>query len=268
GCAACVARPAAGSVKCPSGLPKFGIPDAAEPPPCGTASAPTVPARPASSSLPTPANCSTASMLVRVPEVRTSRPTRRGGGCGSPPHEQRPEVSDWDRWVRPRARLAPRPERTADMKVLVIGASGAIGRRLVPQLLDLGHEVFGTCHAPENTEKLRSLGAAPTVLDVLDPGAVREVVAETEPDAIIHEATSLADASFGRNFDRIFAQTSRLRTEGTDNLLAAARETEVSKFVAQSFASMRSAREGDMVKSEDDPLDPEPPAQMREGFDA
>lgn len=93
-------------------------------------------------------------------------------------------------------------------------------------------------------------------------------VAQTEPEAIIHEATALADAKFGRNFDRTFAQTDRLRTEGTDNLLDAARENGVSKFIAQSFASMRAAREGGMVKSEDDPLDPDPPEKMREGFAA
>jgi nucleoside-diphosphate-sugar epimerase len=151
------------------------------------------------------------------------------------------------------------------MRVLLIGASGAIGSRLVPQLIDDGHEVVGTCHSPAKTERLRALGAEPVVLDALDRQAVRDAVARAEPDAIVYQATALADMRFGRNFDRTFAQTNRLRTEGTDNLLAAARETGVQRFVAQSFASMRNAREGGMVKSEDDPLDPNPPTTMRQG---
>jgi 2-alkyl-3-oxoalkanoate reductase len=150
------------------------------------------------------------------------------------------------------------------MKVLVAGASGAIGSRLVPQLIDAGHEVIGTHTSPGSGERVRALGAKPVALDLLDAGAVHKAVREAEPDGIIHEATALADARFGRNFDRTFAQTNRLRSEGTDSLLAAAREAGVSKFVAQSFASMRNAREGGMVKSEDDPLDPDPPAKMRE----
>jgi nucleoside-diphosphate-sugar epimerase len=93
---------------------------------------------------------------------------------------------------------------------------------------------------------------------------VHKAVREAEPDGIIHEPTALADARSSRNFDRTFARTNRLRSEGTDNLLAAAREAGVSKFVAQSFASMRNARDGGMVKSEEDPLDPDPPAKMRE----
>src|SRR3954454_20493440 len=150
------------------------------------------------------------------------------------------------------------------MKVFVVGASGAIGSRLVPQLIEAGHEVIGTHRSPGSGERVRALGAKPVALDLLDAGAVHKAVREAEPDGIIHEATALADARFGRNFDRTFAQTNRLRTEGTDNLLAAAREAGVSKFVAQSFASMRNARTGGMVKSEDDPLDPDPPATMRE----
>jgi 2-alkyl-3-oxoalkanoate reductase len=150
------------------------------------------------------------------------------------------------------------------MRVVVIGASGAIGNRLVPQLLNRGHEVIGTCHAPAKRERVRALGAKPLVLDILDAAAVRETIVSIEPEAIVHQATALADARMERNFDRTFAGTNRLRSEGTDNLLAAAREAGVSKFVAQSFASMRNARVGGMVKSEDDPLDPDPPATMRE----
>jgi nucleoside-diphosphate-sugar epimerase len=154
------------------------------------------------------------------------------------------------------------------MRVLVVGASGAIGTWLVPQLIDHGHEVIGTCRSPEKKERLREQGAEPVVLDALNSRAVRETVARAEPEAIIHQATALSDIRFGRNFDRTFAQTNRLRTEGTDNLLAAAHEIGVPRFVAQSFASMRNERKGGMVKTEDDPLDPDPPATMREGHAA
>src|SRR3954468_23410022 len=91
------------------------------------------------------------------------------------------------------------------MKVLVAGASGAIGSRLVPQLIDAGHEVIGTHRSPGSGERVRALGAKPVALDLLDAGAVHKAVREAEPDGIIHEATALADARFGRNFDRTFA---------------------------------------------------------------
>src|SRR5262245_27531621 len=154
------------------------------------------------------------------------------------------------------------------MRVLVVGASGAIGMRLVPQLIERGHEVIGSSTSPRSGERVRPLGAEPIVLDLLDAAAVRTAVLEAEPDAIVHQATALANARFGRNFDRTFAQTNRLRTEGTDNLLAAAGEAGVSRFVAQSFASMRYARDGRPVKTEDDPLDPGPPASALEAHAA
>ena len=144
------------------------------------------------------------------------------------------------------------------MRVLVVGAGGAIGTRLIPQLIARGHKVIGTCRSPDKEEDIRALGAERVVLDALDARAVQEAVATAKPDAIVHQATALANARFGRNLDRTFAQTNRLRTEGTDNLLAAAHEAGVRRFVAQSFASYRYTREGGMVKSEDDPLDPNP----------
>ena len=150
------------------------------------------------------------------------------------------------------------------MRVFVAGASGAIGTRLVPQLVDRGHEVIGTFKSPGNAERVRALGAKPIALDLLDARAVRKAVLETQPDAIVHQATALADVPFSRNFDRTFAQTNRLRTEGTDALLAAAREAGVRRFVAQSFASARYARQGGPVKTEDDPLDPTPVPATRE----
>ena len=150
------------------------------------------------------------------------------------------------------------------MRVFIAGASGAIGTRLVPQLIDQGHKVVGTSTSTENAERVRALGAEAIVLDLLDPRAVREGVLQAEPDAIVHQATALANARFGRNFDRTFAQTNRLRIEGTDALLAAAREAGVRRFVAQSFANFRYAREGGPVKTEDDPRDPTPVETMRE----
>ena len=109
-----------------------------------------------------------------------------------------------------------------------------------------------------------ALGAEPVILDLLDAHRVRRAVLASEPDAIVHQATALADVRFSRNLDRAFVETNRLRTEGTDALLAAAREAGVRRFVAQSFASMRYARAGGPVKTEDDPLDRAPLKGMRE----
>jgi len=144
------------------------------------------------------------------------------------------------------------------MRIFVTGASGALGRRLVPQLIAAGHDVIGSHNSPASADRVRALGATPVALDVLDARAVRKAVLESEPEAIVHQATALANARFGRNLDRTFAQTNRIRIDGTDALLAAAREAGVRRFVAQSFASYRYAREGGPVKTEDDPLDPTP----------
>jgi nucleoside-diphosphate-sugar epimerase len=154
------------------------------------------------------------------------------------------------------------------MRVFVTGASGALGSRLVPQLIDAGHEVVGTHNSPASAELLRTLGAKPVLVDLLDARAVRKAVLENEPDAIVHEATALANAKWGRNFDKVFAGTNELRTTGTDALLTAAREAGVGRFVAQSFASYRYLRAGGPVKTEDDPLDPTPPANARESWAA
>ena len=150
------------------------------------------------------------------------------------------------------------------MRVFVAGASGAIGRRLVRQLTERDHEVVGTSRTAASAERVRRLGSKAVVLDLLDAHAVRKAVFEARPDAIVHQATALADVRFARNLDRVFAQTNRLRTEGTDALLGAAREAGVRQFVAQSFASTRYAREGGPVKTEDDPLDPTPVCTTRE----
>ena len=154
------------------------------------------------------------------------------------------------------------------MRVLVVGASGAIGSSLVPQLIDDGHEVTGSCHSPGKAGRLRALGAEAVLLDALDPAAARRVVAAAKPDAIIYQATALAGGGFSRNLDRGFAATNRLRTVGIDAVLAAAREAGVARFVAQSFAPHRYAREGGWVKTEDDPLEGAPPASARQTFAA
>ena len=150
------------------------------------------------------------------------------------------------------------------MRVFVTGATGAIGARLVPQLIERGHEVVGTSRSEEKAARLRAEGAEPVVLDALDRDAVREAVLAARPDAIVHEATALAGTSDVKHFDRGFATTNRLRTEGTDTLLAAADEAGVGRVVAQSYAGWPYAREGGPVKTEEDPLDPTPAPAMRE----
>ena len=154
------------------------------------------------------------------------------------------------------------------MRVFLTGATGAIGTRLVPRLVERGHEVIGTSRSPQKADALRAQGAEPVALDVLDREAVREAVLATEPDAIVHEATALSGLSDLKHFDRSFAETNRLRTEGTDALLAAARETGVERFVAQSYTSWPYSRENGAVKTEDDPLDPSPPTAMRQSLAA
>ena len=128
--------------------------------------------------------------------------------------------------------------------------------------------MVGTHHSPANAELLRRLGAKPVMLDLLDASAVREAVLESAPEAIVHEATALGNATWGRNFDKVFARTNQLRTKGTDALLAAAREADVRRFIAQSFASYRYARQGGPIKTEDDPLHPTAPANAQESFAA
>jgi len=154
------------------------------------------------------------------------------------------------------------------MRIFVAGASGALGSRLVPQLIDAGHEVIGTHHSPASAELLRTLGAKPVMLDLLEEGAVRKAVHESQPDAIVHQATALGNAKWGRNFDKVFATTNQLRTKGTDALLGAAQETGVRRFVAQSYASYRYVREGGPIKTEEDPLHPTAPRNAEQSWAA
>ena len=153
------------------------------------------------------------------------------------------------------------------MKIFVAGATGALGRPLIKQLVERGHEVTGMTRSESKQDILRELGARPVVADALDPDGVARAVAEAEPEVIVHQLTAIG-AFNPRRLERDFAPTNRLRTEGTDHLLAAGRAVGVKRFVAQSFAPWPYARTGGMVKSEDDPLDTSPPAQVRTTLDA
>lgn len=154
------------------------------------------------------------------------------------------------------------------MKILVAGATGALGRQLVPRLVAAGHTVTGMTRTPSKQEALRAMGATPLVADALDPEQVAQAVAEARPEVIVHQLTALPGALDVRHWDRDFALTNRLRTDGTDHLLSAARAVGVRKFVAQSYAGWPSARTGGLVKTEDDPLDPAPPRGMKQSFEA
>jgi nucleoside-diphosphate-sugar epimerase len=149
------------------------------------------------------------------------------------------------------------------MQVFVAGGSGAIGRRLIPLLVARGHEVAATTRSPQKARALYELGAMPVVVDGLDREAVMGAVARVAPEVVVHQMTGLADAKRLVRFDKVFALTNRLRTEGTDHLLEAARAVGARRMVAQSFGNWNYARTGGPVKTEDDPLDPAPPRSMR-----
>jgi nucleoside-diphosphate-sugar epimerase len=148
------------------------------------------------------------------------------------------------------------------MRVFVAGATGAIGKQLVPRLVAAGHEVVGMTSKESNRGLVGELGATPVVADALDPDQVAEAVGRANPEVIVHQLTSIGAIDM-RHFDRDFAPTNRLRTVGTDHLLSAGRAVGVRRFVAQSAVYGYYARIGGAVKSEDDPLDPSPPRQFR-----
>ncbi|WP_129666128.1 NAD-dependent epimerase/dehydratase family protein [Phytoactinopolyspora endophytica] len=154
------------------------------------------------------------------------------------------------------------------MRVFVAGASGALGRRLVPQLTARGHQVTATVRNPDRAGALRAAGVEPVVVDGLDGVAVGEAVVRAKPDAIVHQMTALGGKSDLKHFDRWFATTNRLRTEGTEHLLAAARAAGVGRFIIQSYTGWNNARTGGSIKTEDDQLDPEPAAAQRESMAA
>jgi nucleoside-diphosphate-sugar epimerase len=159
------------------------------------------------------------------------------------------------------------------MKIFLAGATGVLGRALVPQLVARGHEVVGMTRSAAKQDLVRSLGARPVVADALDPDAVAEAVASAEPEVIVHQLTALSgpmgvrDARHPERFAGAI-MTNRLRTEGTDHLLAAGRAVGARRFVAQSFGALRFARAGGPVLTEADPLDVDSPAPPRSAVEA
>jgi nucleoside-diphosphate-sugar epimerase len=150
------------------------------------------------------------------------------------------------------------------MKILVAGATGALGKQLVPLLVAGGHDVAGMTRSESKMEAVRSLGATPVVANALEPEEVAGAVGEVEPEVIVHQLTALAGSlTDSRHPDRAFALTDRLRTEGTDHLLAAGKVVGVRRFVAQSYAGWRFARRGGPVMTEEDPLDLGLPHKLR-----
>jgi nucleoside-diphosphate-sugar epimerase len=154
------------------------------------------------------------------------------------------------------------------MRILIAGATGAVGRRLVPMLLADGHEVVAMTRTPAKADALRVAGAMPVVVDALDREAVMGAVAGAEPEVIVHQLTALDGAADMRRFDRTFALTNRLRTEGLRHLLDAAAEAGTRRLIAQSYTGWPLAREGGPVKGEDAPLDPSPAKWQRESLRA
>ena len=149
------------------------------------------------------------------------------------------------------------------MRIFLAGASGAVGKRLVPALVTKGHHVVGMIHSPQKADWVRLMGAEPILANGLHADAVHQAVARTHPEVIINQMTALSPDFNPRKFDQIFATTNRLRTEGNDNLLAAAKAGGVRRFIAQSYAGWPYARIGGPIKTEADPLDPDPPKPLR-----
>jgi len=154
------------------------------------------------------------------------------------------------------------------MHVFVAGASGAIGRRLIPRLIAAGHDVTATTRSTDKADALRALGARPVVVDGLDEPGLIKAVADAAPDAIVHQMTALAGKPDLRRFDRWFAKTNELRVKGTDILLTAAGEAGVRRFVAQSYIGWNAPRTGGPVTRESDGLDTDPAPMQRESLAA
>ncbi len=154
------------------------------------------------------------------------------------------------------------------MKVFVAGAGGAIGGRLIPLLTAGGDDVVAMTRSPGKADALRALGAEPVIADALSRESVMQAVVRTEPDAVVHELTALTNIKSLKNFDREFELTNRLRTEGTDHLLEAASAAGARRFIAQSFGNWIYGRSGTALKTEEDPLDPNPPANQLRSLQA
>ena len=154
------------------------------------------------------------------------------------------------------------------MRIFVAGATGAVGRHLVPALVSAGHSVAGLTRNADKAGMIMRMGAEPVVADALDAEAIEMAFRSFQPEIVIHQMTDLHGMTDFTHFDRGFAATNRLRTEGTDLLLAAARAVGAKRFMAQSFCGWPLARDGGPIKSESDPLDPDPPAEFRRTLDA
>ncbi|WP_407176610.1 NAD-dependent epimerase/dehydratase family protein [Bradyrhizobium sp. STM 3562] len=154
------------------------------------------------------------------------------------------------------------------MRIFVAGATGAIGRELVPALASKGHQVTGLTRSPAKAETIRRMGGQPVVADALDAAAMMSALRAAEAEVVVHELTDLGALTDLRHFDRAFAVTNRLRTEGTDILLAAARAVGARLFVAQSFCGWTFSRTGGAIKTEADQLDPNPPSELRGTLEA
>jgi 2-alkyl-3-oxoalkanoate reductase len=152
------------------------------------------------------------------------------------------------------------------MKVFVAGGTGAIGDKLVPQLVAAGHHVVATSRSAKGAETVQALGAEPAIVDGLDEHGMVEAVRRAQPEVVIHEMTALAGKVDLRHFDRWFATTNQLRTKGTDYLIRAAREAGARRLIVQSYSGWPNIREGAAVKDETDPFDPDPPKWQRESM--
>jgi len=145
------------------------------------------------------------------------------------------------------------------MKIFVTGGTGAIGKFLLPQLLDKGHEVVALTRSPDKAVLIEQVGASAVIADPLDKQQLTAAVRRAEPEVIIHQLSALKDAGNFRKFDQEYALTNRFRTEVTDTLLAAARTIGTRRFIAQSYCGWPYAKKGGPIKTEEDPLDPKPP---------
>jgi 2-alkyl-3-oxoalkanoate reductase len=154
------------------------------------------------------------------------------------------------------------------MNIFLAGATGAVGKRLLPRLIKRGHHVIATTRSAEKIAGLRELGADAVVVDALQKDAVLRAVESAKPEVIVHQLTALSQLRGLKHFDEEFAQTNRLRTQGTEYLLDAARTVGARRFIAQSFTGWSNIREGGRIKTEEDPLDPNPPRAMRQTLDA
>src|SRR5437764_14649277 len=154
------------------------------------------------------------------------------------------------------------------MKVFLAGGGGAVGKRLIPQLIAAGHDVTASTRSTAKTGEIVAFGATPVVLDGLDRAAATQAVMRAEPEVVIHQLTALAGATDFKHFDREFELTNRLRTEGLDYLLEAAKAAGARRLIAQSYGNWNYARTGDGLKTETDALDPAPPKNQQRTLEA